>query len=315
MTDPEAGTDAPVGSPDRTPREDMRIDDLVARNAVAGRITRVVSSGDPALHYRLYVPRHVRPNRPVLVAVHGISLNADEQVWAFASLADRHGLVLVAPSFDAERFADYQRLGRVGRGPRADLALAHALDELRSTLAIRSRRMLLFGYSGGGQFAHRYTMAHPKQVRAAVVAAAGWYTFPDTDARFPYGLRVGNALPGVRLRQRAFLRVPILVAVGDGDLERESSLRQSTRIDQLQGRNRVERAERWMQAMGEAAARCGLPSRVELSKIPTAGHSFAASFAAGLGELAVSFLRRPALRPNRSVDALPIRERPDKEST
>jgi pimeloyl-ACP methyl ester carboxylesterase len=164
---------------------------------------------------------------------------------------------------------------------------------VRRTLAIHTRRLLLFGYSGGGQFAHRFAMAHPRSVRAAVVAAAGWYTFPDAALPYPYGLRVGSRLPGIRLRQGRLLQVPMLVVVGDADTERETSLNQSSRIDQQQGRTRVERADAWFRAMGAAAERRGLRSRVERQTIPAVGHSFAAAFDAGLGAATLAFLRRP----------------------
>lgn len=274
-----------VASADGTPPRALRA-------AAGGHIERLVSPGEPDLEYRLFVPKRIRPNRPVFVAVHGISRDADEQLSAWAPHAARHGLVLIAPHFDAERFPDYQRLGRSGRGPRADHALLRVAEEVRSALALHSRRLLLFGYSGGGQFVHRFTLAYPKTVRAAVVAAAGWYTFPEAAAPYPLGLNVERRLPGIRFRERALLRVPTLVVVGDDDTAREASLNRSRLIDRQQGRNRVERADNWCRAMRAAAERWGLPSRVERQSIPAVGHSFSQAFEAGLGTAALSFLRR-----------------------
>lgn len=114
----------------------------------------------------------------VVVAVHGIARDAAEQLTHFRSFAEARGHVLIAPRFDTERDDDYQRLGRRGRGRRADLALDDALRRLAERYGIRFRRRFLFGFSGGGQFVHRYLMTHPDGVDAAVVASAGWYTFP-----------------------------------------------------------------------------------------------------------------------------------------
>ena len=264
----------------------------MVHSAAGGDIQHRVSRGEPDLEYRLFVPKRIHPNRPVFVAVHGISRDADEQLSAWAPHAARHGLVLVAPRFDARCFPDYQRLGRSGRGPRADHALLRVVEEVRSALALHSRRLLLFGYSGGGQFVHRFAMAYPHVVRAAVVAASGWYTFPEPTSPYPFGLRVRHRLPGIRFRERALLRVPILVVVGDGDTARESSLNRSRLVDRQQGRNRVERADNWCRAMRAAAERRKLPSRIDRQSIPAVAHSFSAAFEAGLGTAALSFLRR-----------------------
>lgn len=253
-----------------------------------GAITAFAPPGLPHLEGLVYRPRRAREPLPVLVAVHGISRNAAEQVRVFAPGAERSGLLVLAPSFPEHRFPDYQRLGRRGRGPRADLALDRLLWALRRT-GLASDELFLFGYSGGGQFAHRFALAHPERVRAVAVAAAGWYTFPEPGGVYPQGLRVDGDLPGVRLRPRAFLRVPTLVAVGDADRCRDNSLRRSRSVDRRQGRHRADRARRWVRAMRRAAAARGLSSRIELVMLPGVGHSFGECAAAGLDEHVLRF--------------------------
>ncbi len=180
----------------------------------------------------------------------------------------------MAPHFSRPRFRDYQRLGRGGRGARADQALERLVEEVARETHARAGRVFLFGYSGGGQFVHRYVMAHPQRVAAAVVGSAGWYTFPDAERRYPRGIRTRGDLAGVRFEPDAFLRVPLLVTVGERDVERDASLRQSEALDREQGRNRVERAERWVEAMREAARQQGLPPAVALRRLEGVGHSF-----------------------------------------
>jgi pimeloyl-ACP methyl ester carboxylesterase len=220
-------------------------------------------SGDPPFEAHVYLPRTLAPQAPVIAIVHGISELPRQHVECFAPLAERHGAVLVAPHFSRPLFRDYQRLGRGTRGARADRALEP-----------RAGRFFLFGYSGGGQFAHRYVMAHPERAAAAVVASAGWYTFPDAERSYPRGIRDRGELAGVRFDPDAFLRVPLLVTVGERDVERDASLRQSDALDREQGRNRLERAERWVEAMQEAARQHGLPPAVGLRRLEGVGHSF-----------------------------------------
>ena len=258
---------------------------------------------DSRLDCLVHIPERLNPTRPVLVAVHGISRNASEQLEAFRAGGEASGLVIVAPCFDRETFPDFQRLGREGRGARADRALDDALARLRKRFGLENERVLLFGYSGGGQFVHRYLMAHPERVEAAVVAAAGWYTFPDSRCGYPRGTRVGDDLEGVALQERRFLQVPALVVVGSEDTERDAKLRRSAAIDRQQGRTRVERAERWVAAMTRAAERKALPPRVGFCSLPGVGHSFAEARAAGIAELSFRFFaQRGAFGLRRSED-------------
>ena len=52
------------------------------------------------------------------------------------------------------------------------------LHEVRRDYLVKPK-ILLTGYSRGGQFAHRYAMAHPERVAAVVPMAAGTWTTPD----------------------------------------------------------------------------------------------------------------------------------------
>lgn len=265
---------------------------------ISGRLLRRVAAARPELPYLLYVPRR-RPLSPRLfVAVHGISRNADEHAARFSALAERFGVVLVAPVFSRELFPDYQRLGRRGRGGRADQALERVVAEVGASTGARTDRLYLFGYSGGGQFVHRFAMAHPRRVARVAVAAAGWYTFPDPEIRYPRGLRGSKSLPGVRFDAEAFLRIPMTVLVGERDSERDQDLRVSPGVDLQQGATRLERGRRWVEAMEAAARRRGLDTDYSFHTLPKSGHSFLQSMRrGGLGGKTFDFLfgKPPAL--------------------
>lgn len=226
---------------------------------------------------------------PLVVCVHGIAIDAEEQIRLLSPFADRHAFALLAPVFEPGVWSDYQRLGRRGRGPRADLALQALIDDCASERGFRVGEVFLIGYSGGAQFVHRYVLAHPSRATAAVAAAAGWYTPPDPRRAYPHGLRIDGSLAGVQIEPADLHRCPILVCVGDRDVARDESLRCSPRLDRLQGRNRRERARRWVDATRRAAGRLGLEPRVSLVELPGVGHSFAQCMEAGLGETAFQF--------------------------
>ncbi len=267
-----------------------------------GELSPRTAPGAPPLPYFVYVPRAGGSGSRLLVSVHGISRNAAEHAHGFVELAERRGVVLAIPLFREPPFADYQRLGRRKRGARADLALERMIDEVGRHTGARTDAFYLFGHSGGAQFAHRFAMAHPERVAAVAASSAGWYTLPDPDFPYPDGLRQTDALPGVRFDPRAFLRVPVLVSVGELDLRRGDSLRHEARLDERQGRNRLERAARWSESMNRAAAALELPPPTTLIVVPGVGHDFGTHLDRGdLAERVFRFLfeeaRTQALEP------------------
>jgi len=240
-----------------------------------GRVVLRSVATNARQRYYQYVPVHAPVPGRTLVSVHGISRNARDHARLLAPLAERYGATVIAPLFDDAFYTDYQRLGRAGRGQRADLALNEMLNDASGTHA--PGRIGLFGYSGGGQFAHRYTLAYPERVAALVLAAPGWFTFPDPARRYPYGLAQASGLPGVRFDPDHFLRVPTLVVVGAHDVEGGASLRRSRRLDRDQGRDRVARGRRWIDTMRREARRRGFVTRFDFKCLPNTDHDFVAA--------------------------------------
>ena len=228
---------------------------------------------DPDLEYLVYVPTTGAIDAPVLISVHGISRGWNEQAATFVADCESHGVVLLAPSFSGEPHGDYQRLGREGRGQRADLFLNRCLQELTSLTGADTTQFRLFGHSGGAQFAHRYLMAYPHRVARAMVAAAGWYTFPDAGLKFPYGIQSSRRLQGVVFNPEAYLRVPVTVMVGSEDVH-SKNLRASDRVNAQQGLTRIERARNWVAAMEAQAHMYGMEPQVRMVELIGSGHSF-----------------------------------------
>lgn len=262
------------------------------RQPATGLVSRHLKS-DPEQRYFLYVPPESGSGGRVLVTVHGVSRNAEEHARRFKRLAKRYGVVLVAPLFPEKRFPDYQRLGQSGKGERPDRALQAILGEVGDLTGADVARVYLFGYSGGGQFAHRYAMAYPERVAKVAVGAAGWYTFPDPAASFPRGLKTRSQWLKSRLKPEAFLKVPMAAFVGERDTRRgpeRPELKQSVKIDSQQGLTRLERGRHWIDAMRAAAAAYGLSTPYAYDTLPHASHSFRASMKHGMGQRVFAFL-------------------------
>jgi len=251
--------------------------------------------------YVLYLPNTNLRKAPVLVCIHGISRNAEEQIQYFSDYAESNEVILVAPVFDAVRFPDYQRLGRAGRGQRADLMLATILVEVGHHIGVDIPRFSLFGYSGGAQFAHRFMMAYPERINAVVVAAAGWYTFPDPECRYPRGTAQTASLLGMPFDLDRFLRIPVCTLVGEHDTIRDSTLRSSPSLERQQGLTRKDRAHRWICAMRTAAKEYGYSTAYYFELLPKTGHCFTMAMEEGdMGDRVFRFLF-PASHGRRST--------------
>jgi pimeloyl-ACP methyl ester carboxylesterase len=228
----------------------------------------------------MFVPGAAVRNGRLLVSIHGVSRNADQHVRLLAANAERSGTVLVAPIFATEQYPDYQRIGRVGRSKRADVALNLVVADAAAITGVAAEQFYLFGFGGGAQFAHRYLMAHPHRVAGAVIASTGWYTLPDPTRRFPYGTRMTRKLPDVRFDAEEFLTVPVTVMVGAEDVT-QNGLRHRPRLDREQGVNRLERARRWVESMRAAAAMHHMQCRVTCEEIKDCNASFSDSVLRG----------------------------------
>lgn len=247
------------------------------------RLLKRVLRSDPAQEYLLYLPHTAGEDAPLLVAVHGVSRNADQHARLLSGYCDQYGVVLLAPVFSADDFPNYQQFGRAGPGRRADRALNVIVAEATAIAGINPERFFLFGYSGGAQFAHRYLMAYPHRVAAAAIAGAGWYTLPNPTRRFPYGTRMSKSLSDLRFDAEEFLSIPVTVMVGAEDTG-PAGVRRSDRLDREQGTNRLERARNWVAQMQSAAVAHHLEPRVTLVELPRCDHSFRRSILrAGLG--------------------------------
>jgi pimeloyl-ACP methyl ester carboxylesterase len=180
---------------------------------------------------------------------------------------------MVAPHFDAAQFHDdFQRLNPWGT--RADVRLNQWCEVLKSLLSgLRTDTMGLFGFSGGGQFVHRYVAFHPERVHRAVAAAAGWYMWPDQCLPYPIGIGPSETPDRLTPDMRAVCTVPLLILVGDNDVAPglETAYRGHDLI-QLQGESRKARTHRWVAAVQSLAAARGWPCRLEFAIIPDTGH-------------------------------------------
>ncbi|MEA3363687.1 MAG: hypothetical protein U9Q61_10535 [Thermodesulfobacteriota bacterium] len=269
----------------------MVLPSLLQEKLPRGRVLYRSLAKDPGQFYYLYLPQAEYSRTSLFVSIHGVKRMAKEHADAFATFAERYGVVLVAPVFPADRFPDYQRLGVNKKSLRADHALHDIFEEVSMLTAINTDQLFMFGYSGGGQFVHRYAMAYPEKVKRIVVAAPGWYTFPDQERKYPYGIAKTRKISGHGFDPARFLTIPSCVVVGENDTHRDNELRKGNKIDRQQGENRLERGKSWIRVMKKCAETYHLDTEFNFQVLPDSGHSFLKCMdRGGMGKLVFEFL-------------------------
>jgi pimeloyl-ACP methyl ester carboxylesterase len=255
---------------------------LIAPQSSGGR--RVAA---PPLKYHLFLPA-ADTRRPLLVLVHGVSTEPETLVELLAVEAAKHGRPLMTPHFADDAFDEYQRLGPATSPLESARALVTALNEAFDRIGAPQAPVDLMGFSGGAQFVHRFGLFFPKLVRRLVIAAPGWYSWLDPDEPYPYGIGPSAASENLAPDVAAFLRIPKMVAVGEDDTKRDRQLR-TGRVD-AQGRNRLERARKWVAHINEQAERRG-GVRTRLEVLPDTHHNVTRAVRrGGLGTKMFKFL-------------------------
>lgn len=223
---------------------------------------------------RAIVPEVI--SEPPILAIHGISRDSDAVTQAFQQGFRDQQRVVIVPHFDKASWPVFQRITAMHR---PDLALLSILGACRQNGVIGREPVDIFGYSGGAQLAHRFAMLCPEKVGRMYLAAAGWYTLPDEQLPYPLGIGPGKAsrrgwhkLMADGLPQ--FLSRPIKVYVGDKDVIKDKALRSDPLLDQIQGSNRFDRAERYVDLINQRQKQLGLPTTAQLEPLPNCSHDF-----------------------------------------
>lgn len=240
--------------------------------------------GEPLREYFAFVPPGSEASPP-LVLVHGISRNVAQMILRFCAEAERRNVPLIAPLFRKASYGMYQQLLDRRSGARADEALFDILDDVEARWGVRAQQFHLFGFSGGGQFAHRFAYLHARRLLSCVPVSSGWYSWPDHQLKWPLGLLEA---PAAQLNLAPLELLPMHVLVGEWDTRLDEALRKGAAIEAVQGVSRLERAERFCAAMRDRRAN----PNCTLTVLPGVGHSFDSACRAGVVQLVFDLIGR-----------------------
>lgn len=243
----------------------------------SGQTTSFACRADPRFSYCLHVPRATAagatPAR-ILLAVHGTDRRNQLVRDLLSPLAETTNTLVLAPLFPAglgqpQDIDDYKFL-RVGGFAFDRIALA-MVDEVAAQYGAPREQFLLFGFSGGAHFAHRFYYAHPHRLRAVAVGAPGSVTLPVDDRPWWVGLAGFADTFGHKPDWAAIRQVPIHLLVGLADTNPAGIIQSAVHPYWMEGAeaagsNRVERLRTLHRRLIDAGC-CA-----SLEEIPGAGH-------------------------------------------
>ncbi|KFY76158.1 hypothetical protein V499_04088 [Pseudogymnoascus sp. VKM F-103] len=201
------GTSRPISTAEIPPQ-------FLESTLMVGTIPFTALQTDPRISYTLYIPaEHYNPDPsrqhshnssdldarymlhalPLIVNVHGTHRDAEKCRDRLVEFADFERVAVLAPLYpaaiDSYTDLDNYKLLRY-KSLRSDLALLHILDEVAAKWpGIATNKFYMMGFSGGGQFVHRFAYLHPERLHAISVGAPGRATFLDPNLRWPDGIK------------------------------------------------------------------------------------------------------------------------------
>lgn len=231
---------------------------------------------DPRFHYCLYVPRAVAAGEAVelLVAVHGTGRTFHEFRDGFAEFGRWNKCAVLCPVFPIGVSGDDARSGykyMIEGDIRYDQVVLDMVAEVAEKYRQDWQKFSIFGYSGGGHFAHRFTILHPDRLWAACIGAPGSVTLLDADKDWWVGIRNLPELFGITFDAVALARVPVQMIVGEADLETWEITHKPGSRHYMPGANDAGRTrpER-LRALATSFAKAGVKVRFDL--LPGVSH-------------------------------------------
>ena len=181
-------------------------------------------NADPRFSYHTYIPENYREYKEkklkLISFVHGTGRTIEWYRSLFKDFADKNGFAMIFPMFpgglmDKNDFNSYKLLGY--HGVRYDNIFLAMIDELAERFPIDIDKIYLYGWSGGGQFVHRFLYAHPERLAAVVIGAPGRPTYIDPGEDYYWGIRNFQEIFDKPFDIEKIRKVPVKIVVGEED--------------------------------------------------------------------------------------------------
>ncbi len=240
-----------------------------------------------------HIPSNASATTPILMVYHGAGRDAEPSRNLLIDEANAFGFIVLVPEFSTEDYpgGDVFNLGNIfedGDNPSPTTLNDESIwtfsivdplfDYFTAKIKSSESRYDVFGFSAGGQFAHRHVIFKPQgRYNRVVAASSGWYTTLNDSVDFPYGLRQS---PEDGTNLTTLLAKPITIMVGDLDNDPDAGgLRHNNIVDE-QGFDRLARAKYFYNEAEKKATDMGVPFKWNLQQLSNVNHDYEATSSA-----------------------------------
>ncbi len=211
------------------------------------------SNPSKEMFVHIIVPQSLNPDTKLIMIMHGTNRTADSYVETWKSFANENDYIAIAPEFDKGNWSGSLRynLGNMFTNsnysqlqPKENWSFNVIQDirrEIVDGFGLQDSAYSIWGHSAGAQFIHRMMLFCPDpNIEYAIAANAGWYTAPDLEIQYPWGLQ-NSELDFDEEGVFDYTYRNLIIMRGTDDIIRDSNLNTHPLSDE-QGRNRFERA-------------------------------------------------------------------------
>lgn len=257
------------------------------------------------VHY--HVPKSINVNSRVLIVVPGAGRNGDSYRDSWIKASEKFNVVILSPSYSEEKYPGFwnYNIGGMLSDVKASKAkgvesfkivknpkewIYNDFDEIfeaaKARFNLTTGKYDMFGHSAGGQVLHRLALFDVENKANVIIAAnSGWYTVPDDDQTFPYG--VGDLGFTNDFYRSAFgKKLVVFLGEKDDENERRGDLTRSVEIDR-QGTHRLARGKNFFNNAQRFARNMGAKLNWSIEIIAGVGHDKNL-----MGEAAAEYLYR-----------------------
>ena len=232
-----------------------------------------------------HVPENLNNDLPILISLHGAERNGSNHRNTLISKSNQLNFIVIVPQFSNDFFTggDGYNLANIfidGDNPSPSTlnpedkwtfsVLDPIFNYVKNASTNTSNKYNLIGFSAGGQLAHRTFLFGNSIFRNTTVAmSSGWYTSLDDTIDFSYGLS-NSPFQNNELNIRLSKQLIILVGANDND-PNAAGLRRNSIVD-LQGLNRLDRANHFFTLANSIASNQNINCNWEKFIVPNAAH-------------------------------------------
>ena len=244
----------------------------------------------PPVEVFYHIPKGDITSMPILMSFHGASRDGANHRDYWIEMANLHEFMVFAPEFTS---ANYPGLGDNyimsnifddGDNPSPETfndknewtcsILDPLFEYIKKDISSVQEKYSAWGHSAGAQFLHRMFMYLPNtKMDTAVCSNAGWYTVPENEVNYPYGI-LNGLLPEIDLIT-AFSQ-QLIVHLGEDDTIPSTSSggpRDNSVVNNQQGLSRLERGRYFFNTSQNTANDLSTSFNWKIQEVPNVGHN------------------------------------------